>query len=392
MHAQKPATAQPALGARRHSSRRPSGSWTFCECAPRAPARRGYQLDCWLEQLVDVCPAFRWIIMPVPVLFPGNTCEYVAFRRAPSDNGIVRGAERLVRSPMCGRGYVAPRNFRVLDAADRRKGASYADAELDIDDVAWFRVIYEYILSVEGDRTAPRSSVDLIEQRSEARRDLTEGHALANRCERVRCDALNRNRIRHEQPSSSVVRSGASFNAPRVGRELRVPVPFVIPICLHSRTPLITTPSPGVKHAHAETEPLPVTELVKLARREDRRSLLQPSETTATVRDARVNSGDCASRGCQAVGERDTRGPPVRLDARSDANPLSATITSTRPTPAVKRARDIDGIKKPWKQGRFVTCWGNERNGTRWCDQYSPYLYQRTLVGNLAGRITSSSH
>ena len=147
--------------------------------------------------------------MPVPIHFPGNPCECVAFCPAPSDDGFVRGAERPVVTPMRGRGYVAPRNCRIRDAADRSKGVSRSDAELNLDAVGWSGVIHEDILSVERDYTALRSSVDLIEQRTETRRDLTEGHAFANRCERARCDALHRNRIRHEQASTPVVRPSA---------------------------------------------------------------------------------------------------------------------------------------------------------------------------------------
>jgi hypothetical protein len=135
--------------------------------------------------------------MPVPIHFPGNPREREVFRPAPSDDGFVRRAERPVVTPMRGRGHVAPRNFRVLDAADRSKGVSHPDAELNVGDIVWSGVIHEYILSVECDHTALRGSVDLIEQRTKARRDLAEGHAVANHCERTRCDALDRNRIDH---------------------------------------------------------------------------------------------------------------------------------------------------------------------------------------------------
>lgn len=101
----------------------------------------------------------------------------------------------------------------------------------------------------------------------------------------------------------------------------------------------------------SQPEPMPVTKLIKFAPREDRRSSLQPGETlpaagavpleppeevyifqarativiatdllevtTATVREPRVNSCQRAIRSGQAVNERDTRGPPLRPDARS---------------------------------------------------------------------------
>ena len=104
----------------------------------------------------------------MPVHLPGNPSERVVFRPAPRDYGVVRDAKRPIVTPMCGRGYIAPGKFQTLDATDRSKWLCGPDAELDIGEVAWPGAIDEYVLSVEGDRTALCSCVDLIEQRPES--------------------------------------------------------------------------------------------------------------------------------------------------------------------------------------------------------------------------------
>src|SRR4051812_14259426 len=135
--------------------------------------------------------------------------ERMSLRSAPRDECAVSGTKSAIVAPMSGRGHFATRNRGIIDVADRCKGTFHSNTELDIDNARLRRAIHEYVLSIECNRVALRCSIDLIEKRSESRRDLVRLHACTNGRDWARLNTLHRNRIGHGRVFTSEISASA---------------------------------------------------------------------------------------------------------------------------------------------------------------------------------------